>query len=94
MAAKKDISIQSKSAHIDWAAAKKITLQTAGGASVTIEGGNITVECPGKIEIKAGKRSFLGPETELYGLPLLPSSVCVSCLLKAAKSGAPFATFQ
>ena len=94
VAAKKDISIQSKSAHIDWAAAKKITLQTAGGASVTIEGGNITVECPGKIEIKAGKRSFLGPETELYGLPLLPSSVCVSCLLKAAKSGAPFATFQ
>ena len=47
VAAKQDLSVQSKSAHIDWAAAKRIVLSTAGGASITIEGGNITVECPG-----------------------------------------------
>jgi type VI secretion system secreted protein VgrG len=33
-----------------------------GGASVTIEGGNITVECPGKILVQASKKSFSGPE--------------------------------
>ena len=47
VAAKQDLSVQSKSAHIDWAAAKRIVLNTAGGASITIEGGNITVECSG-----------------------------------------------
>jgi type VI secretion system secreted protein VgrG len=72
VAAKMDVSIQSKSAHIDWAAAKKITLATAGGASVTIEGGNITVEGLGKILIKAGKRSFVGPETYAQGKNAMP----------------------
>ena len=94
IASKQNLSIQSKTAHIDWAAAKKITLATAGGASVTIEGGNITVMGPGKITIKAGKRSFVGPEKQLYGLPLLPSSVCVPCMLKAAAAGSPFAALQ
>lgn len=94
IAAKGDVQIQSKSAHIDWAAAKKITLATAGGASIVIEGGNITVMCPGKITVRAGTKSLVGPEREAYGLPLLPSSVCVECMLKAAKSGAPFAALQ
>jgi type VI secretion system secreted protein VgrG len=92
MAAKQDVSIQSKSAHIDWAAAKRIVLQTAGGASVTLEGGNITVECPGKITVKAGTRSLVGPESQSYPLPLLPSQVCVSCLLSAQAAGATFAS--
>jgi type VI secretion system secreted protein VgrG len=73
IAAKQAVSVQSKSSHIDWAAAKKITLATAGGASVTIEGGNITVECPGKITIKAGKRSFVGPERHNHAMPKLPA---------------------
>jgi uncharacterized protein (DUF2345 family) len=58
---------------------------------VTIEGGNITVECPGTLTIKAGKKSFVGPETVRRYLPDLPRSVCVSCLINAAKSGSPFA---
>ncbi|MCY7281522.1 MAG: DUF2345 domain-containing protein, partial [Sphingomonas bacterium] len=49
-----------------------IVLQTAGGASVTIEGGNITVMCPGKILIEAGRRSFVGAEKVRYALPPLP----------------------
>ncbi|MEQ4576289.1 MAG: DUF2345 domain-containing protein, partial [Gammaproteobacteria bacterium] len=32
----------------------------AGGASVTIEGGNISIACPGKITVHAAKKSFLG----------------------------------
>jgi type VI secretion system secreted protein VgrG len=94
VAAKQDVSIQSKTAHIDWAAAKRIVLSTAGGASITLEGGNIIVECSGTITVKAGTKSFVGAERQQYGLPLMPSSVCVECMLKAAKSGSPFSALQ
>lgn len=69
IAAKNDVSVQSASAHVDWAAAKKITLATAGGASIVIEGGNITVMCPGKIGVWAGKKSFGGPVNEKFDPP-------------------------
>lgn len=92
IAAKHDVSVQSASAHVDWAAARKITLATAGGASIVIEGGNITVQCPGKIGVWAGKKSFVGGASESYAMPLLPSQICVSCLLKARSMGAPFAS--
>ncbi len=69
VAAKGDLAIQSRSGHIDWAAAKKITLATAGGARIVIEGGNITVECGGKITVRAGTKSFVGPEQASYALP-------------------------
>jgi type VI secretion system secreted protein VgrG len=89
IAAKQDVHIQSKSEHIDWAAAKRIVLQTAGGASITIEGGNITVECPGKITVEAGKKSLVGAQKVSYALPALPRAACKSCLLNAMKQGAP-----
>ena len=73
VAAKQDVSIQSKTAHIDWAAAKRIVLSTAGGASLTIEGGNIVFECPGTITTKAGKISFVGPEKASYVMPKMPA---------------------
>ena len=94
VAAKGDVQVQSKSAHIDWAAAKKITLATAGGARIVIEGGNITVECSGKITVRAGTKSLAGPEGMPYGLPLMPENVCVECMLKAARLGAPFSALQ
>ena len=68
------INVKSSNAHIDWAAAKKISISTAGGANITIDGGNITVQCPGKIEIKAGKKSFTGPANQDYLMPRLPHS--------------------
>ncbi|MTW11045.1 type VI secretion system tip protein VgrG [Pseudoduganella eburnea] len=89
--ARDTINVKSSNAHIDWAAAKKISLSTAGGANITIDGGNITVQCPGKIEIKAGKKSFVGPAKQDYVMPDLPASVCIPCLLKARAQGAPFA---
>jgi type VI secretion system secreted protein VgrG len=92
VAAKQDVHIQSKSEHIDWAAAKRIVLQTAGGASITIEGGNIIVECPGKITVEAGKKSLVGPEKQAYPLPQLPRHVCISCLLGALKTGSALAS--
>ena len=74
VAGKGDVSVQSKSKFVDWAAAKKITLATAGGARIVIEGGNITVECSGKITVRAGTKSFLGPSNESTRLPELPRS--------------------
>ncbi len=91
LAAKDDLTIQSATSHIDWAAAKRIVLSTEGGASLTIEGGNITAMCPGKITIRAQQKSFVGPEQVSYALPTLPRHVCKECLLNAAKSAAPFA---
>jgi type VI secretion system secreted protein VgrG len=59
--AKELVNIQSANAHIDWAAAKSISLSTAGGANITIEGGNITVQCPGKLTVHASSKTFDGP---------------------------------
>jgi Rhs element Vgr protein len=89
--ARDEINVISANAHVDWAAAKSIRLATAGGASITIAGGTITVECPGKLTIQAGKKSFVGPERLAYPLPKLPGAFCLECLLKAMKAGSAFA---
>jgi hypothetical protein len=73
--ARDEINIKSSNAHIDWAAAKKISLSTAGGANITIDGGNITVQCPGKLQVKAGKKTFTGAAQKHYPLPVMPVSV-------------------
>jgi len=72
--ARDDVHVVSANAHVDWAAAKRISLSTADGANITIEGGNITVQCPGKIAVHAGKKSFAGPANMDYPLPKLPRS--------------------
>jgi type VI secretion system secreted protein VgrG len=72
VAALNDVKIQSQSAAVNWAAAKKITLATAGGASIVIEGGNVTVMCPGTITVKAGTKSFVGAKGVTTSLPSLP----------------------
>ncbi|EZP35619.1 Rhs element Vgr protein [Janthinobacterium lividum] len=88
--AREEVNVTSANAHVDWAAAKSIRLSTAGGANITIEGGNITIQCPGKITVFAGKKSFIGPVRLAYPLPALPASVCKACLLAALRSGSPF----
>jgi uncharacterized protein (DUF2345 family) len=72
--ARDEVNVISANAHIDWAAAKRISLSTAGGANITIEGGNITVQCPGKIVVRAGKKSFGSPERISYMLSIFPQS--------------------
>lgn len=89
--ARDQVSVMSANAGVDWAAAKKITLSTAGGANITIDGGNITVQCPGKLTIHAAQKLFAGPAKMDADLPLMPSSICIECLLKARAAGAPFA---
>ena len=72
IAAREQITIQSQNAHIDWAAAKKITLATVGGASIVIEGGNITFACPGTITVKASAKRFEGPSNMAYEMNAMP----------------------
>jgi hypothetical protein len=73
LAAKGLVNIMSANAHIDWAAAKRIVMSTAGGANITMEGGNITVQCPGTITVKAGAKSFTGPSSTSYVMPKMPA---------------------
>lgn len=88
--ARDEINVISANAHIEWAAAKKINFSTAGGANVTIEGGDIIVQCPGRIKVHAGKKSLIGPAKMTYPLPTMPTSICVECLIKARNMGSPF----
>lgn len=88
--AKDELRLISAHAHAEWAAAKRISLSTAGGANITIDGGNILVQCPGKLTVNAGKKSFSGPVKSSYPLPAMPTSVCIECLMKARDAGAPF----
>ena len=87
--ARDEVNVISANAHVDWAAAKRISLSTAGGANITIEGGNVTVQCPGKITVQAGKKKFSQPKSLKYPLPSFPNSVCKACLLAALRSGSP-----
>lgn len=91
IAAKDDLKILSANASADFAAAKKIHLATAGGAAITIEGGNITVQCPGTLTVHASQKSFAGPGKLNPPLPDFPKSICVECMMKAMQNGAPFA---
>jgi type VI secretion system VgrG family protein len=73
--AKELVRLISANSHVDFAAAKKITLCTEGGASLVMEGGNITFACPGTISMKAGSKSFAGPASSDYKLMQFPKSL-------------------
>jgi type VI secretion system secreted protein VgrG len=64
--------VQSANAHIDWASAKKIIIRTEAGACITIENGNIKIECPGKLTVYASLKSFDGPARMSYEFPDMP----------------------
>ena len=67
-----DVHVLIASAHVDWAAAKRISLSTADGANITM--------CPGKIAVHAGKKS-LGGARAVPALPaILPPSAAQDLL--------------
>jgi type VI secretion system secreted protein VgrG len=80
--ARDEINVISANAHIDWAAAKSISLSTAGGANITIEGGNITVECQGKILINAGVKRLSSPVKQNYRMPKMPRTAIENISVK------------
>ena len=52
--ARDEVTLTSVSARIDLAAAKRLSLSTAGGANITIEGGNITFQEPVRFSVWNG----------------------------------------
>ena len=57
IAAKQTLELKTASGVVNIAAAKRIVLAVSGGASITIEGGQFTAQCPGKITVKAGQKA-------------------------------------
>jgi uncharacterized protein (DUF2345 family) len=90
VAAKGTLEVKTARGIVNLAAAKKITLAVSGGASITIEGENLTVQCPGRITVKAGQKSMVGPATAETPAPDMPTSnFCLTCFLRAAKAASP-----
>ena len=61
MRSREQLRLVSANAEVDLAAGRAVHLATSGGASLTIEDGNIVIACPGEIAVHAGKKSFSGP---------------------------------
>jgi len=93
VSAKQTLELKTANGVVNFAAAKKVTLAVSGGASITIEGGHFTAQCPGKITVQAGVKSMVGAGTMSWAMPQLPhsDSICVTCLIKALKAGSPLA---
>ncbi|MCC7545186.1 MAG: DUF2345 domain-containing protein, partial [Aquabacterium sp.] len=92
VAAKQTLELKTASGVVNIAAAKRVVLAVSGGASITIEGGQFTAQCPGKITVKAGKKAMVGPGRLGWAMPQMPKQFCVECMLAALKAGSPFAT--
>ncbi|WP_244795563.1 type VI secretion system Vgr family protein [Caballeronia grimmiae] len=71
--AQQQLRMASESAEVQVAAKSKITLNS-GGASLVIEDGNMTFNCPGAFVIKAASFTFQGPGNAATPLPSLPRS--------------------
>ena len=84
------LSLGSVSQNIDVAAATKVRIANTQGASITIEGGNITFECPGTITYHTSMRNFSDATSKNYHLPILPGNICIECLMKRAQTRGPF----
>ena len=71
--ADKTITVASISKSVNMAA-KKHVLFTAQGAYLKLEGGNIMIHGPGKIEFKASMKEVAGPRNAVAILPQLPKT--------------------
>lgn len=89
VAADKAVSVSSTNAGINASSPTKIVL-TAGGAGITISGGNITLAAPGNITLKAGMKNFTGAGSAKASVSLKkPGKLaeCSSAASAAAGSG-------
>ncbi|CAB3707940.1 type VI secretion system Vgr family protein [Achromobacter piechaudii] len=82
--AQQDLRMVSANAGIEYASPKRIRIANAAGASIVIEGGNITVTAPGRIDVKTGNKQFAGPTQMPYPFPQF--TVCKTCILDAQES--------
>ncbi|MEC5387280.1 type VI secretion system tip protein TssI/VgrG [Uliginosibacterium sp. H3] len=69
LAAKEQLKMIAVNDKLDLAANKKVHMAVAGGAAITIEGGKITVQCPGTLTVHASQKSFVGGGKAEVALP-------------------------
>ncbi|KRB04233.1 type VI secretion system Vgr family protein [Lysobacter sp. Root690] len=90
--ADQSVTVTATDERIDVLAKQKIVLQ-AGQSQVTLEGGNITFECPGNFTVKAGMHPFKGGESDAAELAKLPDTrpkrFSESFILKNRQTGEP-----
>jgi type VI secretion system secreted protein VgrG len=75
--------------HILLEAKEHITLVESGGGYLKISGGNIEIGGPGNFTVKTAKYDLKTPGGMSPSLPMFPNSSCKSCILDAARQGAP-----
>lgn len=73
LTADKLVTVASVNAEINIAANKHVQLTTQG-AAIRIEGGNIELTAPGKVEFKASKKELSGAGNSEAALPALPKA--------------------
>ncbi|MBF3537075.1 type VI secretion system tip protein VgrG [Burkholderia pseudomallei] len=71
LTAQKTVKILSTTEKVEVAANQGVLL-TSGGAYIRIQGGNIEIHAPGKIDIKGAQHALAGPASIPYDLPALP----------------------
>jgi len=86
-AADKKVTIASTHASLTASAKQKI-LATAQGAYLKIEGGNIEVHAPKKVEFKASKKNWTGPKSSSSSASLPKAGDLATCPSKLGKAGA------
>ncbi|MFC3148331.1 type VI secretion system Vgr family protein [Piscinibacterium candidicorallinum] len=89
--AEQSIHLTASQKHVLVEAKDHVTLVESGGAYIKIQGGNIELGMPGTFTVKAANFKYVGGASKTPKLPTFPESVCVECMLKAAKTGSPFA---
>jgi type VI secretion system secreted protein VgrG len=74
LTADKTVTVASTTKTLTIAAPKKHLLLTAQGAALRIEGGDITIQAPGKVEFKASMKELAGPSNGAANGPALPKA--------------------
>jgi type VI secretion system secreted protein VgrG len=90
LAADQAVHVASTTGMVKITAPKHILL-TAGGAGIRIEGGNITLTAPGKVELKAAMKELGGGKSASQSLDLKkPANLrgCAARVQRAASVGA------
>ena len=88
------LNVVSANAEVELLAGKAIHLATSGGASLTIEDGNIVIACPGTIKVYAGKKSFVGPTQLSREMNSWPQAKFDENFRLVQRSGEPAANYH
>jgi type VI secretion system secreted protein VgrG len=74
LVADKTVTVASVTKTVAISAPKKHVLLTTQGAYIKLEGGNIEVHAPGKVEFKASKKELSTPQNVVLPIPKLPKA--------------------